>query len=394
MAFNARGYGSTSWARPPPAYTPTVRTCFAPTLGGRCTSQPIAQGFCSAHQEYALWLHPAVADITPEERREHAEGRRCCGLTKKYALCNNNPGGNFRFCWRHGGQRPVAGLGPALGSEPPQTTALRELFREFNRIQADSEADAQDARDRWARDEQRRREQERERAERKRQDRQRQREKEERRQQREQEQRQQQEQERARREQQQEDSRGEQWHRSSYQRQRRYKTHNANRSGRQSGEEQQRREQQQQQQQQQREQEQTRRAEAEHQRREQDVEFRTRILQRYVDVSVIFDQTIFSATDPNTFARIPWPVIPLSDGTVNPSDITPENVRRFFDRSKLRFTTRQVTNILKNTARRFHPDRFSVNRAVISSIRDLRERNTVLQAADVVIKTVTVCLSG
>ncbi|KAJ6514332.1 hypothetical protein C8R47DRAFT_935838, partial [Mycena vitilis] len=79
-----------------------------------------------------------------------------------------------------------------------------------------------------------------------------------------------------------------------------------------------------------------------------------------------FDATIFSPKNPNRFARIPWPVIPRLNGTVSPADVTPENVRRFFNAGKLRGlkSAREIDLILKQAARRFHPDRFSVNRPV------------------------------
>ncbi|KAJ7352202.1 hypothetical protein DFH08DRAFT_693428, partial [Mycena albidolilacea] len=102
----------------------------------------------------------------------------------------------------------------------------------------------------------------------------------------------------------------------------------------------------------------------------------------------------FSEKDPNTFSRVPWPVFPRPDGAVlSPGDITPENIRRFFDSSKIqRFktvpTAREIDVILRNTVRRFHPDRFSAKRPVVWTIRDPADRNAAIEAAEIVTKTV------
>ncbi|KAJ7036272.1 hypothetical protein C8F04DRAFT_1095932 [Mycena alexandri] len=337
-----------------------------------------------------MWLNPAAARITASQRRAHAESRRCCGLTLKYALCNNNPGGNYQYCWRHGGQAAHANVGAAPGAEAPQRAVVRERMREFERIQRESEARGQDARDQWAREEQRRREQARARAEREEQERQRAREEQQRwRREREQQARQEEE-ERAQRERFRRENDW-QW---SYQRQR-PRPRNPGQGARQAEEERHR-----QQEQARREQEQARRAEAERQRRQatedQDAQFRARCLQSYLDKCEIFDKTVFSSRIPNNFSLIPWPVIPRVGGTVSPGDITPENVRRFFDSSALRRfkTAREIDVILKNTARRFHPDRFSPNRPVVGSIHNLEARRAVIEAVDVVIKTVNVCRGG
>ncbi|KAJ7189918.1 hypothetical protein GGX14DRAFT_382724, partial [Mycena pura] len=92
---------------------------------------------------------------------------------------------------------------------------------------------------------------------------------------------------------------------------------------------------------------------------------------------------------PNTFLGVPWPVFTPVDRPLAPSDVNPESVRAFFDRPALRTfkTEREIDMIMKNTVRRFHPDRFNEKRLVISSIRDATERAAVLQAADIVIKT-------
>ncbi|KAJ7755430.1 hypothetical protein B0H16DRAFT_1828633, partial [Mycena metata] len=98
----------------------------------------------------------------------------------------------------------------------------------------------------------------------------------------------------------------------------------------------------------------------------------------------------FSSKSPNSFRLIPWPVIPRLDGSVTPADITPRNIRLFFDSSVLKQfkTPRAIEVILKNTARRFHPDRFNELRPVVGSICDWEDRMAVKQAADVVIKTI------
>jgi branched-subunit amino acid aminotransferase/4-amino-4-deoxychorismate lyase len=78
---------------------------------------------------------------------------------------------------------------------------------------------------------------------------------------------------------------------------------------------------------------------------------------------------------------------------LSPGDITPENIRRFFDSSKIqRFktvpTAREIDVILRNTVRRFHSDRFSAKRPVVWTIRDPADRNAAIEAAEIVTKTV------
>ncbi|KAJ6468265.1 hypothetical protein C8R45DRAFT_1018085 [Mycena sanguinolenta] len=72
--------------------------CLGLTASGRCTLPPSTRGFCTSHQQQALWVHATAARISAADRRLHAQRRRCCGLTTKYTLCGNNPGGNFMFC--------------------------------------------------------------------------------------------------------------------------------------------------------------------------------------------------------------------------------------------------------------------------------------------------------
>ncbi|KAJ7114162.1 hypothetical protein C8R43DRAFT_851645, partial [Mycena crocata] len=79
-----------------------------------------------------------------------------------------------------------------------------------------------------------------------------------------------------------------------------------------------------------------------------------------------FDATDFSTSNPNTFARIPWPVFPRPDGTIRVEDVTAENIRLFFDAERMQGfgNTSQRDGYLKRAAHRFHPDRFSTNRPV------------------------------
>ncbi|KAJ7683767.1 hypothetical protein B0H17DRAFT_1204900 [Mycena rosella] len=369
---------------PPPPYSsaaparPQRQVCHGLTKAGGCTASPTTRsGFCSMHQEQGVWL--AAEWISAAERRTHAEGRRCCGLTKMTALCRNNPGGNFLFCWRHGEQQGPSGLGPAPGPESPERTILRERFREFDRMRAASDADANGDR-RW-REEERRRQEARAKA---------QREEEERRQQQEREQRRERDQGWQRPP---PDPGHSEWHQRSYQHQRR----NAGERTRQPREEDRRREQQRRDQQQRAQYESDERArrEAEEAAREQqDQQRRALILRNHLVESTTFDAATFSTRERNSFARIPWPVFRRADGTVHIGDVTPQNVRDFFDSSKIRKTARELDVILKKTAHRFHPDRFSIYRAIVSSIADLGERNAVIEAAEVVIKTVNALRSG
>ncbi|KAJ7704732.1 hypothetical protein B0H16DRAFT_1482472 [Mycena metata] len=80
----------------PPVYTEYVHTtpshteCFGLARSGNCTRPPAAGGFCAAHQGQAMLADPKARFITAEMRRAHTEERRCCGLTKKYQLCNTS----------------------------------------------------------------------------------------------------------------------------------------------------------------------------------------------------------------------------------------------------------------------------------------------------------------
>ncbi|KAJ7203801.1 hypothetical protein GGX14DRAFT_647966 [Mycena pura] len=159
MAYRAQN-------RPSSTYAPAPRQCYGLTSSGQQCTAPGAlrlnsQGFCSAHKAQGMWAHPRVARISAADRRVHAESRLCCGVTLKYALCGNKPGGSFRFCHLHGGQH-LNDVGSATGPEPPQTSIIRERVRQFHRIRHESQAREYEERERA---EQRRRELARERAE-------------------------------------------------------------------------------------------------------------------------------------------------------------------------------------------------------------------------------------
>ncbi|KAK7055675.1 hypothetical protein R3P38DRAFT_3170350 [Favolaschia claudopus] len=79
------------------------------------TNAPLTPLQCHGQE---MWLRASY--ITAAQREAHATSRRCCGLTKQYALCRNNPGGNFSYCWRHGDQAAFD-VGPAPEPEPPET---------------------------------------------------------------------------------------------------------------------------------------------------------------------------------------------------------------------------------------------------------------------------------
>ncbi|KAF8163943.1 hypothetical protein K438DRAFT_1775839 [Mycena galopus ATCC 62051] len=216
----------------------------------------------------------------------------------------------------------------------------RERMREFFRIQRESEYQA---RDQWARKEQRQHEQERARAEREEQDRQRWRE-----------------QRRQHQEQQEEGARREHDNRQSDREQQRERAQNTNQA--------------------------------------QDFEFHTKILQRYLRNSTVFDGTAFSATNPNTFSRVPWPVFPRLDGTrfktAREINVILKNAVRRFHEDRFRAnrpiisSIRNVGVILKNAVRRFHEDRFRANRPIISSIRNVGDREVVIQPAKIVVQTI------
>ncbi|KAJ7755447.1 hypothetical protein B0H16DRAFT_1690184 [Mycena metata] len=112
-----------------------------------------------------MWVDPKAGSITAEERREHAEGRRCCGLTKNYKLCNTRSGGKYKYCRRHHDQFTPPHVERAPGHEPAQRGIVRERMLEFLRLQSESAAGEQEAQNRWAQGEQDRLRQQREWAE-------------------------------------------------------------------------------------------------------------------------------------------------------------------------------------------------------------------------------------
>ncbi|KAK6996701.1 hypothetical protein R3P38DRAFT_3287510 [Favolaschia claudopus] len=298
--------------------------------GARCSAAHYK--FCPSHQGQEMWLRASY--ITAAQREAHATSRRCCGLTKQYALCRNNPGGNFSYCWRHGDQAAFD-VGPAPEPEPPETAIIRERMREFFRLWRRSEEAAQEARYQ----EQRRRERARERAEREEQERRREREE-----------RWSQEEQNTKhdRSQQQHQRQQSGWWGSFFQNEDGYASSDTGYARR---EEQQRREEKQRQEEQQAREEQRRReqreekereqrrreqkreqerARAQSARQEQDPQFHVTALQNFFAQSAAFDTTVFSDKNRNSFSRIPWPVFRRADGTVHPRDITPENIRRFW----------------------------------------------------------------
>jgi hypothetical protein len=120
------------------------------------------------------------------------------------------------------------------------------------------------------------------------------------------------------------------------------------------------------------------------------------ILQSYLAKCVAFDTLTFSTNEPNSFGRIQWPVLVHPDKIVL-ADITADKVVAFCDRStweNMGKIDKEIELILKRIAYRFHPDRFNRGRAVVRTIPSSSERELVVEAADIVIKSVNNCRRG
>ncbi|KAJ7267906.1 hypothetical protein C8J57DRAFT_1614149 [Mycena rebaudengoi] len=79
------------------------------------------------------------------------------------------------------------------------------------------------------------------------------------------------------------------------------------------------------------------------------------------------------------------------------NNITADKVVAFCDRStweNMGKTDKEIDLILKRIAYRFHPDRFNRGRAVVRTIPSSSERELVVEAADIVIKSVNNCRRG
>ncbi|KAJ7217509.1 hypothetical protein C8J57DRAFT_1254937 [Mycena rebaudengoi] len=79
------------------------------------------------------------------------------------------------------------------------------------------------------------------------------------------------------------------------------------------------------------------------------------------------------------------------------NNITADKVVAFCDRStweNMGKIDKEIELILKRIAYRFHPDRFNRGRAVVRTIPSSSERELVVEAADIVIKSVNNCRRG
>ncbi|KAJ7064627.1 hypothetical protein C8F01DRAFT_1127523, partial [Mycena amicta] len=414
----------------PPA-TPARRpTCLASTCTESiiCSAAPLHGSiFCNQHEWLTSWAFHG-AHISFEERRGHGLMNLCSGFnagngtksSRKYQLCNNRISGSGRwgYCYRHTQQRivvnrkapsPVNGQAyqvwvrlkeraaeyvllvsgcerppkrveepssqdeASAAQSPEEDEAEKEKLRGLDRERQRAE-EARKEEERFARLEQERAEmRERERQERQRRDWE----------------------EKQRKEQEERDRKAREEQRKAQEEKERKARAERQRRAQEEFERQERerkaREERQKREQQQRN-EYTRPSARQTNTQQNDAV----VLQRLLDKSAFFDasSTSFSAQHPNTFSRIPWPIVPpLGDALVEPRDVNAENVRAFCHLlARLQLggmkTSREVDMILKRIARRFHPDRFNDKRVVVSTIRDLGERAAVLQAADVVVKTV------
>jgi hypothetical protein len=113
----------------------------------------------------------------------------------------------------------------------------------------------------------------------------------------------------------------------------------------------------------------------------------TRALERYRDVSDIFDAAKFCTSLPLHFDDVPWPVLHQpTKFTVEDVDWT--SVERFFDAVKPHMRTQDFKSFVQTSHRRFHPDRWR-SRGLLKSIHDEAERGYLEVAANTVAQALT-----
>ncbi|KAF7318742.1 hypothetical protein HMN09_00386500 [Mycena chlorophos] len=342
---------------PPPSWTRTSFAAAPPKTcagfhwnGSECTARVGGSDFCDLHAKQGMWTDRRTWCISAGERYEHAQDRRCSGLTQKWALCRNRiAAGSFRYCHLHGNQQLPTGLpvSSAPEYESPMRSVVRARAREFDWLKERAEGGDYEE----MRRQQRRRAQEREEYERAQRERER-----ERRDWEQQQQQQQQSRSHAR-----ESAQDQQQGRAGQQ-------ESANRAPR---------------------------VDEARARPTPSQPSGSDLVKQFLEKSAIFDMTCFSTQNPNSFARIPWPVVPRGSAPIRPQDVSAENVRAFClllatVHQQRHSTDRQLRLAMKQLTARFHSDRFNERRTTVSTIRDLNERALVLAAADVVVKTVNV----
>jgi hypothetical protein len=112
-----------------------------------------------------------------------------------------------------------------------------------------------------------------------------------------------------------------------------------------------------------------------------------RALERYRELSEIFDQTKFNIDNPLTFADVPWPVLHKPAGlTVEDVDWTA--VEEFFEAVRPFMGLLEYKALMEKSHKRFHPDRWR-SRGLLRSLQDASESGILEVAANTVAQAVT-----
>ncbi|KAJ3557049.1 hypothetical protein NM688_g1689 [Phlebia brevispora] len=100
-----------------------------------------------------------------------------------------------------------------------------------------------------------------------------------------------------------------------------------------------------------------------------------------------FDEIKFSATQPLTFASVPWPTL-HSPHEVTESDIEWQAVERFFQHLERVVDDSEYRTLVEKTHRRFHPDKWR-SRGLLNTILDDITRKGIEDAGNIVAQALT-----
>lgn len=109
---------------------------------------------------------------------------------------------------------------------------------------------------------------------------------------------------------------------------------------------------------------------------------------RHETLSAAFDKAKFSADNPMEFYDIPWPVL-WSPILLRSEDICWEAVEAFFATASQHMTPANYRVLVSETQRRFHPDRWTARRIVMSLGHEPLLQKIVAEAGNLVSQAIT-----
>ncbi|RDB16791.1 hypothetical protein Hypma_002622 [Hypsizygus marmoreus] len=112
-----------------------------------------------------------------------------------------------------------------------------------------------------------------------------------------------------------------------------------------------------------------------------------RAMERYLELSKVFDETKYSPQEPLTADAVPWPVL-QSPRTFTMEDVTWQAVEEFFEVVKSKMRSQDFKTLVEKSHRRFHPDRWR-SRSLLTSVADEAERGCMEVAANTVAQALT-----